>query len=108
MVSSFCNVIRQIICEKRNFDMLFLIIPRYVSKGTTVYAYVLQWPANDIVALTDPIPSANTKVSMLGLTRPLTWQGTAVKPGLEISLKAIRPIEVPSLHTWVLKLENVK
>jgi len=78
----------------------------YVQKETVVYAHVLNWPTNDIVALSDPVTSASTKVTMLGLAQPLSW--VAEKKGLQVSFKDIRPNEIPCKDAWVLKLQGVK
>ncbi|XP_065066489.1 alpha-L-fucosidase-like [Rhopilema esculentum] len=79
----------------------------YVTKDSNVYAFVLEWPENDVVFLSDPVASFGTKVTMLGLKKDLLWMHKSGQAGMEISLKNIRPQELPCHHTWVLKLHTV-
>lgn len=77
-----------------------------MQKGADVYAHLLNWPTKDIVVLSDPIASASTKVTMLGLAQPLSW--VPEKSGLQVNFKDIRPSEIPCKDAWVLKLQGVK
>ncbi len=80
-----------------------------MSKDTTVYAHVLQWPADEVIHLADPIGTAETtKVTMLGLAKPLSWTPKSGESGLEVSVKDVLVTEIPCEHAWVLKLEGVK
>ena len=81
---------------------------RYVSKNTSVYAFVLDWPKDDTVFLSEPMVTMDTKVTMLGLGRELNWVHKLGKEGLQVSFTNIRPREIPCDHAWVLKLDGVK
>ena len=72
-----------------------------------MYAFVLEWPENDVVVLSDPVASFGTKVTMLGLKKDLLWMHKSGQAGMEISLKNIRPQKLPCHHSWVLKLHAV-
>ena len=73
-----------------------------------MYAFVLDWPKDDTVFLSEPMVTMDTKVTMLGLGRELNWVHKLGKKGLQVSFTNIRPREIPCDHAWVLKLDGVK
>ena len=77
------------------------------SNELNVYAILLHWPADYMVTLTDPIPTSPTKVNLLGYSLPLKWSGTPSKAGMNITLPALSPADMPCDWAWVLKLQHV-
>jgi len=78
----------------------------YTSKNETVYAILLDWPLNNTVVLSQPIPGFNFNVQMLG------FQGTYLAwnyflSNLLIQLPEIPISKLPSPYAWVLQMENV-
>jgi alpha-L-fucosidase len=78
----------------------------YTQKGTTVYAILLSWPANNQVVLTQPITTSSTSVSMLGFG-PLKWM-SGPKGTLVVTLPSVPISQLPNPHAWVLQLNNVQ
>jgi alpha-L-fucosidase len=78
----------------------------YTQKGTTVYAILLSWPANNQVVLTQPITTSSTSVSMLGFG-PLKWM-SGPKGTLLVTLPSVPISQLPNPHAWVLQLNNVQ
>ncbi|KYO25782.1 tissue alpha-L-fucosidase [Alligator mississippiensis] len=79
----------------------------YTSKGPAVYAIFLNWPRDDMLKLSSPIPSSDTEVTLLGFSGTLKWKKSPDK-GLLISLPYIAPSVLPMQLGWTLRLEGVK
>ena len=79
---------------------------RYTSKGLTTFALMIQWPENNLVRLHQPIPTANTKVSLLGYSSQVTWSGAVGSKGLMIDLGSVK--QRPCEWAWVFQLEAVE
>ncbi|XP_071505349.1 alpha-L-fucosidase-like [Diadema antillarum] len=76
-------------------------------KTKAVYAFLLAWPAKNMVYLTDPVTTSDTTVAMLGTDQPVKWvPGTGGK-GMNITLPALNPATLPCDWAWTLKLQNV-
>jgi alpha-L-fucosidase len=89
-----------------------------LSSEGAVYAIALHWPAGNRLLLQAPVTTPATTVTMLGCAKPMAWEKTAVAAaaaatttsggGIEITVPALAPTELPSLHgPWVFKLTGV-
>lgn len=76
------------------------------SGNTTVYAIALEWPSMDVL-LGAPIPSAQTMVTLLGYSQPISWVPGGFG-GLQMSIPTIPFNEMPCQWAWVFKLDNLK
>ncbi|XP_019367941.1 PREDICTED: tissue alpha-L-fucosidase, partial [Gavialis gangeticus] len=79
----------------------------YTSKGPIVYAIFLNWPRDDMLKLSSPIPSSDTEVTLLGFSGTVKWEKSPDK-GLLITLPYISPSVLPMQLGWTLRLEGVK
>jgi len=79
----------------------------YTAKSDYVYAFSLNWPKMNQLVLTQPIPSPQTVVSMLGSSKNITWRKGS-GGGMIITIPPMNPTELPSLQgPWVFKLTGV-
>lgn len=95
---------------KFNFKYMHpFIFNRYTKSPKTeaVYAFLLVWPANNIVYLRDPRVTSTTTVAMLGHGLPLKWTGAGGR-GMNVTLPLLNPATMPCKWVWTLKLEGVK
>ena len=79
---------------------------RYTKKDLTTFALMTQWPENNFLRLHEPIPTANTKVSLLGYSSQITWNGAVGSKGLMIDLGSVK--QRPCEWAWVFELEAVE
>lgn len=79
-----------------------LLFFRYTSKGTTVYAIVLDWPKNNKLNLGSLDAVASNKIYMLGYPNRLKF--TSHGAGVTITFPFLAPNELPSQWAWVLKV----
>ena len=105
------------------------------GKDGAVYAFALNWPPGNVLQLTQPITSPNTRVEMLGCKKPMAWKAAAAaaagtgagtragtraasvgvrdaaqdkSAGMVITVPALMPTELPSLlGPWVFKMTGV-
>ena len=78
---------------------------RYTSKDDAVYAICLSWPGDELI-LESPEPGKNTKVTILGLDKQLTWRYDKDKLHIEVPQLSID--QMPCEHAYVFKLINIK
>jgi alpha-L-fucosidase len=110
------------VCQKETASSVY-----YTHREGALYAILTEWPADNRVNLNCPIPTAQTKVRLLGLpavpssslgenttaTPMLTWSQTAsagdnpVSGGMEIQLPILTPNIVPCQHAWTLVLTGL-
>jgi alpha-L-fucosidase len=77
----------------------------YTRKGDAVYAICLAWPGQTL-HLETPVPTAQTRVGMLGRAQSLRWK-TAAK-GMEIDVPPMAVNELPCRNAWVFKLTGLQ
>lgn len=78
------------------------------STGHSVYAFILDWPADNTLKLGSPVSTDKTTVSMLGYTgKPFTFSGYSNAAGMVIKFPFIPPNKLPSYYAWVLRLDNL-
>jgi len=77
------------------------------KEDTVVYAFVLNWPADNQLKLAAVKPTEQTKVSMLGYNGTLTFK--PLKPsGITVDFSSLQWTRLPTLWAWTLKLENLE
>jgi len=77
----------------------------YTSKNDSVYAFVLQWPKNNLLVLSDPVGNETSSViTMLGYndSNKLSWK--SINDEINIILPDVNPQQLK--WAWVLKLSN--
>jgi len=79
----------------------------YTAKGSDVYAMALKWPADGQLKLTQPKPSGNTQVYLLGNPSGAPLNFTSGGTGLVITLPQLDVNTNPSIYAWTFKLLNV-
>ncbi|XP_005102731.1 alpha-L-fucosidase [Aplysia californica] len=77
------------------------------ASGTSVYAFVFNWPDTDTLRLDLPQVSSATKVSLLGYPTLLSYQTRSPK-GLSISIPFISINKMPCQWLWVFKITAVE
>ncbi|XP_026789864.2 plasma alpha-L-fucosidase [Pangasianodon hypophthalmus] len=76
------------------------------SQEKAVYAFLLSWPSEGYVILSDPIVSlAQTQAVLLGY-KPLKWVPSKPK-GLQVYLPALSPGQMPCSWAWTIRLTGV-
>jgi alpha-L-fucosidase len=82
---------------------------RFTAKGSTVYAFVLQWPPTSMLTIYNITISPNlTQVTLLGYNQNyLKWEVINNNKDLLIHLPHLTPSQVPCRHAWALKITNV-
>lgn len=87
---------------EKSFDLIF----RYtVSKYSPllVYAFLLEWPEDNIVKLGAPIPSNKTLVNLLGHPIPIPWKRDPAG-GMQLNLPDIPFSKMPCMWAWSFRL----
>lgn len=80
----------------------------YTSKsGNTVYAIFTSWPADGVVTLVSPVPSASTEVGMIGFGGSVMWTKGNSGVGMVVTLPSFNPSTAPCDHAWTLQLTGV-
>ncbi|KAJ8038027.1 Alpha-L-fucosidase [Holothuria leucospilota] len=81
----------------------------YTMKNPIVYAFVLDWPEDNVLDLGSPVPSAETIVTMLGVETPLQWE-KGTKPGVNITIHfpVLAGPQMPCDYAWILKMQGVQ
>jgi alpha-L-fucosidase len=101
----------------------------YTRREDVLYAILTEWPVDNRIHLNCPIPTAQTKVRLLGLPTDLSsssslgehnnttpilfWSQTAsvdvnqLSGGMEIQLPILTPNIVPCQHAWTLVLTGL-
>ncbi|XP_063961362.1 alpha-L-fucosidase-like [Lytechinus pictus] len=77
-------------------------------KNKAVYAFLLEWPVNNLVYLRDPVVTSTTTVSMLGHDAPLKWTVGNHGRGMNVTLPLLNPATMPCDWAWTLKLVGVE
>lgn len=78
----------------------------YTTKASTIYAFLLKWPKDNVVTLGVPLPKGSTgRINMLGVTDDLDWVYTK-QSGLKITLPTLNPEQMPCQWAWVLKFSD--
>lgn len=81
------------------------------APATAVFAIATAWPPTGVLALTAPVPGADTVVTLVGGGGgALPWRptgGAPGAPGLEVTLPPLPPSALPCQHAWTLRLEGV-
>jgi alpha-L-fucosidase len=78
---------------------------RYTAKDNAVYAISLVRPGKELV-LSEPKPSPDTVVTMLGRKEPLKWRVEDGKMRIEVPQLSID--ELPARHAYVFKMIGAK
>jgi len=78
---------------------------RYTAKDGAVYAICLEWPG-ETLPLSAPKAGEHTKVSMLGVDDPVTFEASEGK--LVINVPQLTPDKVPCQHAYVFKLTGAE
>ncbi|XP_067001183.2 alpha-L-fucosidase [Anabrus simplex] len=73
------------------------------SSDSFVYAIVLDWPSSGVLSLEVPVLSEKSKITMLGVTGPLTWTQEESQLNVEFPNKAT----VATDWAWTLKMTHV-
>lgn len=77
----------------------------FTSKGPVVYAITPGWPGRQLI-IKDMKLAKGSKISMLGLNRPITWRQQG--PNLVIAIPIVAPEEAPCRYAYTIKLEGVQ
>jgi len=81
----------------------------YTSKvtdaGTSVYAFVLNWPTSGTLVIKAAVPTAQTTVSMLGYGGAVAWHMTGNQ--MNIIMPILDVNNMPCEWAWVMKLTNL-
>ena len=74
-----------------------------------VYAFVMGWPTDNEITLTQPRTEASTTVRMLGCEQPMTWKpASSAAAGLVITIPPLNVKQLPSLEgPWVFEMRSV-
>lgn len=75
------------------------------EQNTIVYAFVLKWPAGDLLKLGTPKTGQKTAITMLGVSKPLHFKSMSSAKGISIDFSTISFTAMPNMHGWVLKME---
>jgi alpha-L-fucosidase len=75
----------------------------YTQNNGNIYAISFEWPEDQLV-LSIEEPSANSKITMLGLDRTLNW--TYGNEKLVVDTSEIKYSELPSHDAWTFKIEG--
>ncbi|CAF1229060.1 unnamed protein product [Didymodactylos carnosus] len=76
--------------------------------GKLVYASLLVWPTDSTtVLLGAPIPTCNTKVTILGREKAINWRPSEQTSGIILDISDIKAYSLPNDWIWVFKLENI-
>ena len=94
------------------YFLFYILLYRYTSKGKEVFAITLSWPRSGKLVLGDPTVTDQTRVTMLGTKRRITWihgsKHKGGKSGVVIHAPVIPVSDLPCLWAWVFKLSHVK
>ena len=67
---------------------------------------MLQWPANDLLYLKQPLPTAQTRVTLLGYhNKALEWTPLKDSNGIMINLAKLNTRKIPYEWAYTFKLE---
>ncbi|XP_050412655.1 alpha-L-fucosidase isoform X1 [Patella vulgata] len=80
----------------------------YTKKANIIYAIVLNWPETDTLELAAPVPSANTRVALLGYTGGQFQYTNLPTGGIGIMIPPIAVNKMPCQWAWVFTLTNLK
>nr|CAB3247395.1 alpha-L-fucosidase-like [Phallusia mammillata] len=79
----------------------------YTAKKGAVYAFVLNWPTDNLLKLGEPVSmGTESKVTMLGWANALAWSVSGKE--IHISFPDATVSELPCQWAWVVKLQNFK
>jgi len=74
----------------------------------SVFAFAMHWPADSVLRLVQPKPSAGTSAQLLGCAKPVTWSAGAGGTGIDVHIPSLTPPELPSQEgPWVFELRAV-
>jgi alpha-L-fucosidase len=81
---------------------------RFTAKGSTVYAFALEWPATFTLTIYNiTVTPTLTQVTLLGYNQnPLKWE-VLHNTDLLIHLPPLSPSQLPCRHAWAFKITNV-
>ena len=77
----------------------------FTAKPGALYAIFPYWPGKRAV-LKDLAPSPGTKITMLGVERPLPFK--AEGGNIVVDLEGVDPAKLPFEHAYTVKLTDVK
>ncbi|XP_064478248.1 alpha-L-fucosidase-like [Ornithodoros turicata] len=78
----------------------------YTQKDGNVYAYVLQWPKGNVLALESLQLDAGSRVTLLGCDHcDLDW-AKRQEGGVIVKFPALTPDAMPSQWAWTLKIQG--
>lgn len=91
-------------------DLIFILLfplyrYTYNAVNKSVYAILLEWPADYSLTLASVFPVAGSQVSLLGHSEPLTWKMNT--EGYVIILLPHLPFNSSLQHAWTLKFNSV-
>ena len=76
------------------------------SAAATVYAIVLDWPADGVLMLGAPAATSQTTVSMLGVPGSLQWAKGA-GGGISVKMPTLNPKNMTSACAWTVVLRGL-
>uniref|UniRef100_A0A914CS12 alpha-L-fucosidase n=1 Tax=Acrobeloides nanus TaxID=290746 RepID=A0A914CS12_9BILA len=79
--------------------------------NTIIYAFVVQWPMDNLVNLPLVIPTANTTVNLFSTQGfiPLSWnQPFQLNGGIQVDISGVSLPKFPSTDAFALKIEYAK
>ena len=81
---------------------------RYTASkdNAVVFALVLQWPDNGVLAVASPKPGTDATVTMLGSPTELPFKAMSGGTGFIVQLPYPNPSKMVSDYIWVLRLVN--
>ena len=92
----------------------------YTTKDNVVYALVTKWPKDNRLVLNAPMPTANTRVRMVGLDSDgegelLEWdymyvesKGNGLEAGIIIEVPPLTPDVIPCQHAWAFSISDLQ
>lgn len=75
--------------------------------GLIVYATVLKWPSIEHFYLASPMPTQDTRVTLLGYPIPIEWEKAETSQGIILIIPTIPFNKMPCDYGWVFKMENL-
>lgn len=74
-----------------------------------VYAFSLTYPGvGNAIELSQPVPSANTTVELLGCNASISWRPNAQHGGMELIVPAMSQAALPRQLPWVFRLTGIQ
>jgi len=80
----------------------------YTANSDTgnIYAIFLEWPSNDTLILTEPVPLSNAQIQLVGQNENLQWNYD--ENILTIQLPSLAVSQLPCQWAWTLRMKGIK